>query len=68
MPKDEFSSGHRDDQCWAKLYAKTREELQGKIDSYFGSYPTFGYNTKVDVINEMDGYYCAHMSRWHSCD
>jgi hypothetical protein len=68
LPEDQYSSGHSDAQCWAKVYGRTRGELQDKIDSYLESYPPFGYHTTVDKIVKENGHYCAHLSRWHSCD
>lgn len=68
IPKDECSSGNRDDECWAKVYGKTKAEVERKIRVYFDMYPVQGYSTTVDKRGYHEGYYYAFISRWHSCD
>jgi hypothetical protein len=68
IPKDEFSSGNHDDQCWAKLYGASEEEVNIKKDKYFASYPSQGYNTHVHSRGWLNGYYYIIIDRWHSCD
>ena len=68
IPIDEYSSGNRDDQCWAKVYGRTKKQAEHKKDSYFSLYPTFGYNTRVTQEGWSNGYYYIFMDRWHSCD
>jgi len=68
MPKDEISSGNRDDQCWAKFYGRTKEEADRKRKGYFDAYPTRGYNTHTYSEGWLNGYYYILIDRWHSCD
>ena len=68
MPIDEYSSGNRDGQCWAKVYGRTRKEAEHKKNAYFALYPAFGYNTRVTQEGWSNGYYYVFMDRWHSCD
>jgi hypothetical protein len=74
IPDDQYSSGNRDDQCWAKLYAFTKEEANEKRQAYLGRYPIMGYSTRTDWEGwitdkpSLKKYYCIRMSRWHSCD
>lgn len=74
IPKDEYSSGNRDDQCWAKLYGFDKEDADKKRQKYLSNYPVFGYNTKtawegwIKDNNSGKRYYHIRMSRWHSCD
>lgn len=70
IPKDEYSSGNRDCDCWANLYGKTPEEVQEKIEDYFNSFPPQGYGTRVVLPIRLveEGYFFARVARWHSCD
>jgi len=69
LPKDEYSSGNSDYQCYANLFAETCEELEIKIQEYLNWYPPQGYGTSVGKIYEHpDGYLCVRINRWHSCD
>jgi len=68
IPRDEYSSGNRDDQCWAKLYGCTKEEADKKREKYFDTYPTRGYNTHTHSEGWLNGYYYILIDRWHSCD
>lgn len=74
IPKDEYSSGHRDDRCWAKVYGSTEEEAMLKAKKYLGSYPPQGYNTNISWQGWLEDnktgtkYYHIMLRRWHSCD
>jgi len=74
IPGDRYSSGHRDSQCWAKIYGETKAIAEAKRDDYFRDYPTFGYSTNVITSKWVtddpahDPYYFIHIVRIHSCD
>ena len=68
VPRNEYSSGNRDDQCWAKIYGRTEEEAEAKKRKYFDTYPTRGYSTNVHSRGWLSGYYYILIDRWHSCD
>lgn len=67
VPKNEYSSGHSDYKCWAKVYGKTKEEAEKHRKKYFDDYPTQGYNTRVTEEGWLNGYYYILIDRWHSC-
>jgi hypothetical protein len=73
-PKDKYSSGSRDSDCWAELHSKTKGEADAKRKEYLTTYPPMGYATTTDwegwVTDRETGdrYYLIRMSRWHSCD
>lgn len=74
IPGDRYSSGHRDRDCWAKLYGSTRDIALAKQKKYFEDFPSAGYGTRVVssdwVVDEASGkpYYFIHLARNHSCD
>jgi hypothetical protein len=69
IPEDQYSSGNRDDKCWAKVYGKTKEEAEAKMKDYFARYPIMGYSTSIASQGwHEDGYYYYYIKRWHSCD
>lgn len=75
IPKDEYSSGNRDDECWAKVYGKTKKEAEKKRQEYFDTYPTMGYNTRtayegwvLSTDKTHVKWYYILIRRWHSCD
>lgn len=68
VPRNEYSSGNRDDECWARIYGRTKEEAEEKKRKYFASYPARGYNTHIYSEGWLNGYYYILIDRWHSCD
>lgn len=72
IPSDRYSSGHRDSECWAKLYGKTREIALAKQEKYLTDFPPQGYDTRAIfsdwVVDSGTTYYFIHMTRMHSCD
>jgi len=68
VPKDEFSNGISSYHCWAKLHARTLDELQEKIAAYLREYPYWGYMTNVGKIVETDYGFRVTITRSHSCD
>jgi hypothetical protein len=52
-----------------ELWAKTKEELKDKIDSYYFNWPDEGYGTYIlDPKQLEDGTWAATGSRGDSCD
>lgn len=75
IPRDEYSSGHSDNKCWAKIYGRTEEGARAKAKRYYGSYPVQGYSTHThhcDWLDNLPGakvrIFYIRISRWHSCD
>ena len=76
IPKDEYSSGNRDDKCYARLYGKTKEEADAKREEYLATYPTCGYSTRAAYegwelafkTKTKENCYYILMRRCHSCD
>lgn len=69
IPKDQFSSGQRDMDCWAKVYGTTEGEAMAKAKKYLSCYPVRGYNTEIAWKGQLEnGAYMVHLKRWHSCD
>lgn len=74
LPVDDYSSGHTDRQCWAKLYGRTKGKAERKRDNYFENFPPYGYGTAVnysDWIHDVSCggvYYYIYITRMHSCD
>lgn len=69
LPEDEYSSGNRDMDCWAKVYGKTEDEAMTKARRYLNCYPPRGYNTEIAWKGRLsNGVYMVHLKRWHSCD
>jgi len=69
LPKDEESTGHTDDQCYAVYYAWTERGLESKRKKYFQRYDPRGYSTRVAYCRKQsEGWWKMRITRWHSCD
>jgi len=75
VPRDKYSSGNRDDLCFAKIYGLTQKEAETKAKRYYARYPVQGYSTHTrhsDWLDHLPGcktrIFYIHVSRWHSCD
>jgi len=71
-PKDVYSSGNADCQCYAILYGATYDEANEKRKAYLRQYDPRGYATHTTdecwITVNGKPHYRINMSRWHSCD